>query len=158
MPLSKYQLHGKSFQDSVNLNLSSSIAIETQPVASEKNSKRQRVESCEEIIPLKSTITYSVSSKHIEEQPQKKKTKTKTIDEPVVQPTVIQPPPEPPLVQPTLPLLSESVTEKESVSEAPFSFPSTNGRMRELKSKTPAWKAQKPVAKGDTQGNSLYSQ
>lgn len=157
MPLTKYQLHRKSFQNSINLNVSSSIVVETQPVISEKNPKRQRSESSEETVPLKSTITILTPTKSVveqtiplkstesveEQQPQKKKTKTKVNDELVVQPTVISPP-------------QQSVIEKETVSEAPSSFPSTNVRMRELKSKTPAWKAQKPIAQGNTQGNSYH--
>lgn len=133
-------------ENSVNLNLSSSITIESRPVVSENNHKRQRIESTEETIPLKSTIPEPV-----EEQPRTKKTKTKGIDQ-----AIIQPPIEPVTLPP--PPSQEPVIERETISEAPLSFPSTNTRMRELKSKTPAWKAQKPAVKGDTEGNPSYSQ
>ncbi len=38
-------------------------------------------------------------------------------------------------------------------SELPLSLPSTNGRIHQLKSKTPAWKSQPPSAKGNAQSN-----
>lgn len=152
MPLTKYKLHKKSLHDSINLNLSSSTAIELQPTIPENNRKRQRVESIEQNIPSESTITIITPA---EKEPRQKK--TKSIEHQVVQPPVIQPTSEPPIVQPTL---QEPITEKEITSDLPLSLPSKNGRIRELKSKTPTWKAQQPVAKGNTQGNvyhSLYS-
>lgn len=129
--MKKYRLNRKSLEDSVNLNLSSSITIESRSIISENNCKRQRIESPD---PLKSSRTEPV-----EEQTQTKKTKTKGFVQP-------------PIEQITLPPLQEVESPSES---PPPSFPSTNTRMRELKSKTPAWKAQKPLAKGDTQGNPL---
>ena len=132
-------------ENSVNLNLSSSITVESQPVVSENNHKRQRIELTEQTIPLKSAIPEPV-----DEQPRTKKTKTKGIDQAIIQPP-IKPVALPPPSQ-------EPVIEEETISDAPLSFPSTNTRMRELKSKTPAWKAQKPAVKGDTEGNPSYSQ
>jgi hypothetical protein len=161
MPLTKYKLHRKSFQDSINLNLSSSIPIESQPTVSENNHKRQRIESVEENTPLQSTITITTPTEPVEKEPKAKKLKTKTIEDQVVQPPptpVIQPASEPPIVQSAIPTWQETIVEEEIISEAPLTLPSTNGRIRELKSKTPAWKAQKPTAKGNTQGNiSLFS-
>jgi hypothetical protein len=154
MPLTKYKLHKKSLQDSINFNLSSSISIEPPPpTISENNHKRQRVESIEQIIPLKSTITIIPPVGNIEEQPPKKKTKTKIIEDQVVIPPVIQSIPEPPITQ----ILTESVIEKDSASEAPISLPSTNGRIKELKSKTPTWKSQPPPAQGNSKGNNIPS-
>ncbi len=157
MPLAKYQLHKKSFQDSMNLNLSSSIFIEPpSAIIPENNHKRQRVESTERNIPLEPTITITVPTKHIDEQPRPKKTKTKSLEEPVIQPPVAQPTSEPSIVQPTSEILKEPIIEKEINSELPLSLPSTNGRLRELKSKTPTWKAQPPAAKGTAQGTNHH--
>ena len=111
---------------------------------SEKKSKRARTESVEEIIPLKSTITIGTPTEQVEKEPQTKKPKTKAAENQVMQPTVIQTVSEPPIVQSTV---------QETISEPPIALPSTNGRIRELRSKTPAWKAQQPVAQGNTQGN-----
>jgi hypothetical protein len=148
MPLIKYKLYRKSLQDSINLNLSSSIAIESQTSVSENNHKRQRIESVEQNIPLEST-----STEHAGEESQAKKPKTKATENQLVQPPVIQPL----IVQPTVPTLQESISEKEIISEPPLVLPSINGRIQELKSKTPTWKAQQPVAKGNTQGNTFHS-
>jgi hypothetical protein len=152
MPLTSYKLNKKSLQDSINLNLASSVSIEAPSNISENNHKRQRVESIEHNIPLQSTITITLPTENIDEQPRKKKTKTKTIEDQVTISPVIQSAPEP-SVQP----LRESIIEKEIDSEAPLSLPSTNGRIRELKSKTPAWKSQPPPAKGNSEGNNSPS-
>jgi hypothetical protein len=160
MPLTKYKLHKKSFQDSVNLNVSSSISIEPFPIVSENNHKRQRIESIEQNIQSESTITIVPPTENVNEQPRKKKTKTKPIEDQVIQSLVTQSISEPSLEQIASEILKEPIIEKEIPLESPLSFPSTNGRIRELKSKTPTWKAQPPVAKGNIQGknfNPLYS-
>jgi len=153
MPLTKYKLHKKSFQDSINLNVSSFISIEPMSIVSENNHKRQRIESIEQNIQSESTITIVPPTENIDEQPRKKKTKTKSIEDQVIQPLVTQSTSEPSLEQPTSQILKEAILEKEIISEPPLSLPSTNGRIRELKSKTPTWKAQPSVAKGSAQGN-----
>jgi hypothetical protein len=155
MPLTKYKLHKKSFQDSINLNVSSTISIEPTSIVSENNHKRQRIESIEQNIQSESTITIVPPTENIDEQPRKKKTKTKSIEDQVIQPLVTQSTSEPSLEQPTSEILKESIIEKEIPPEQPLSFPSTNGRIRELKSKTPTWKAQPPVPKGNTQGKNF---
>ena len=155
MPLAKYKLHKKSFEDSVNFNLSSTIVIEPAPTVtssvSENNHKRQRIESVEETVPVKSTITVTPPVEKVEEQPRKKRTKTKTVQDEVIQPTVPEPIPEPPVIEPMV--VEQPIIEKETISEPPVSLPSTNARIRELKSKTPAWKAQPPAPRGNPQGN-----
>jgi len=165
MPLTKYKLHKKSLQDSINLNLSSSISIIpplSTTTTSENNHKRQRIESIEQNIPSESTIIITTPTANIGEQPRKKKIKTKSSEDQVIQPPVTQltskpsveqPISEPSLEQPTSQILKEAILEKEIISEPPLSLPSTNGRIRELKSKTPTWKAQPSVAKGSAQGN-----
>jgi hypothetical protein len=156
MPLTKYKLHQKSLQDSINLNLSSAIVVEPPPpppTVSENNHKRQRIESIEQNIPSESTITITAPTENADEQPSKKKTKTKSIEDQVIQPPLTQPTSEPPVVQSTMQTLNEPIIEKEINSEPPLSLPSINGRIRELKSKTPTWKVQPPPANGNAQGN-----
>jgi hypothetical protein len=149
MPLAKYKLHRKSFEDSVNLNVASSIVIEPSMIISENNSKRQRIESPKQNIPSESTITIIKSTNNVDEQPPKKKTKTKT----TIVPPVTQSIPDLSITQLTPEILKESIREEEMTSEPPLSLPSTNGRIHQLKSKTPAWKAQPPTPKGNAQSN-----
>lgn len=176
MPLTKYKLHKKSLQDSINLNLSSSIMIEPPPPPPpssslpsnipENNNKRQRIESMEQSIPLESTITITAPIGNIDKQPHKKKAKAKSSEDLNVQPPVIPSTLETPVVKPnfeesiensTFKKLKEPLNETEMNTEPPVSIPSTNGRIRELKSKTPTWKAQQPIAKGNLQGKNYYS-
>ncbi|CAF2724945.1 unnamed protein product [Rotaria sp. Silwood2] len=149
IPLKKYSVHKNSFQDSVSLNLSSSISIEPPSTLSENNHKRQRVESVEQNILSESTITITKPIENIDEQSCKKKIKTKSTENQVIVPPIIQSIPEPPVVPPTLPVLKEPIIEKEIASEPPLSLSSTNVRIRELKSKTPTWKSQTPPVKSN---------
>jgi len=88
MPLTKYKLNRKSFQDSINLNLSSSIVIEPlSTIIPENNHKRQRIESTEQNIPSQSTITITAPTENVDEQLHKKKIKTKSNEDQVIQPT-----------------------------------------------------------------------
>ncbi|CAF3340499.1 unnamed protein product [Rotaria sp. Silwood1] len=152
MPLKKYCLHKKSFQDSVNFNLSSSISIEHPPILSENNHKRQRIESVEQNIPSESTITITKPIETIDEQSCQKKIKTKPTENQVFISPIIQSIPEPlPVIQSTPSILKESITEKEITSESPLSLSSNNVRIRELKSKTPTWKSQTPSIKSTVQ-------
>mgnify|MGYP007096996251 CR=1 FL=1 len=165
MPITKYKLHKTSLQDSANLNVSNSMETESTPSVTtttaiitttvpENNHKRQRIESSE------STINVIPSTERLEEQPRKKKIKPKPIDDQVSQSSaVIQSKPEPPptvLLKPSVPSSPQVTIEKEMVSEeAPVSQPSTNGgRIRELKSKTPAWKPLPPAPRGNPERNS----
>ncbi|CAF1415212.1 unnamed protein product [Adineta steineri] len=228
MPLTAHKLHQKSFQDSINFNISSStaiepsvikadnnhkqrqdlestrqdmltestIAIEPSMITSEDNHKRrqrlesneqsmstestitiipsiiksennhkrrQRLESNEQSMSTESTITIIPSVEIVNEQPRKKKTKEKSsadqvINIPIIQcipePPVTQSIPKSPLVQPVVQKPKEPIIEQEINSELPLSLPSTNGYIRELKSKTPAWKAQKPLPKGNVKDKS----
>lgn len=172
MPLAKYKLHKKSLQDSINLNLTSLITNELPSSNSlENNHKRQRIESMEQDILSESTIIITTPNENLNKQPHKKKTKTKpsedlSVQQPVVQPTlqpiVVKPVSEPPVikpisqspvVKPAPQILKEKVIEKDVNTDAPISLSSANGRIRELKSKTPTWKAQPPVAKANPQSN-----
>ena len=135
MPLTQYKLHRKALEDTLQLNASSSVPQE-QPPPPETNPKRQRVESVEETIPTQSSISIISRPKPDEEQPRQKKPKVKPVEAPVIVPA-----PAPVSKQP------------EDIPPAPE--PSTNGRLREVKSKTPAWKAEKPPNRGNAQGNSL---
>lgn len=156
MPITKYKLYRTSLQDSVNLNVSSSMITESMPSVTttnvpEINQKRQRIESVELKAPSESTITLISPVEIVEEQPRKKKIKTKPIEDQISQSSpVIQSKSEPhPVIEQTP---AAVVVEKEILSEeAPVSLPSTNGRIRELKSKTPAWKAQPPAPRGNPQ-------
>lgn len=166
MPITKYKLHKTSLQDSANLNVSNSMETESTPSVTttttvpETNHKRQRIESSE------STINVIPSTEKLEEQPRKKKIKPKPIDDQVSPPsTVIQsksePPPtvaqtpQPVLLKPSVLSSPQVIIEKEMLSEeAPVSQPSTNGgRIRELKSKTPAWKPLPPAPRGNPERN-----
>ncbi|CAF4972171.1 unnamed protein product, partial [Rotaria magnacalcarata] len=49
----------------------------------------------------------------------------------------------------TIPVLKEHIVEEETTSEQPLSLSSTNVRIRDLKSKTPAWKSQTPPLRGN---------
>ena len=73
MPLSKYKFDKRSFQDSINLNLTSSISIEPIATISENNSKRQHIESIDENIRSESTITITTSTENDNEKSCKKK-------------------------------------------------------------------------------------
>ncbi|CAF4094082.1 unnamed protein product [Rotaria sordida] len=151
MSLKTNSLHKKSLQDSINFNLSSSIPIEPPQILSENNNKRQRIESVEQIIPSESTITITKSIENIDEQSCKKKIKTKSTENQVIVPSIIQSTPEPPVVQPTPTPLKEPIFVKELTSEPPLSLPSTNVRIRELRSKTPTWKSQTLPVKDNAQ-------
>ncbi|CAF1413679.1 unnamed protein product [Adineta ricciae] len=136
IPLAKHNLQRKSLQDSVNFNLPSSIAMEPSIIVPEHRHKRHRLDSNIQSISTESTITIIPTIEKVEEAPRKKKTKTETPEN--------QSKPEPAMV-------NEPVIEKEAVCELPISVPSTNGRLRELKSKTPAWKSQTSTVKGNVQ-------
>ena len=121
----------------MNFNLPSSIPVEPSIIVPEQKHKRHRLDSNVQDISTESTITIIPTiEKKVEEAP-RKKTKTETHEN--------QSKPKPPVV-------NEPVVEKETVSELPISVPSTNGRLKELKSKTPAWKSQTPAPKGNVQG------
>ena len=153
MPLTQYKLHRKALQDTIQLNAASSTVpqepLPPVPVSiPETNPKRQRVKSVEETIPTQSSITISSRSKPDEEQPRQKKSKVKPVEAPV-----IVPPPTPPVSK--KPEQKAVVIQPILAPETPTSPPSTNGVLRELKSKTPAWKAEKPQNRGNPQGNSF---
>lgn len=152
MPLTQYKLHRKALQDTIQLNGSSTVPQELlQPVPvsiPETNLKRQRVQSVEETIPTESSITISSRSKPDEEQPRQKKPKVKPVEAPV-----ILAPPTPPVLK--KPEQKAVVIQPVLAPEPAKSLPSNNGVLRELKSKTPAWKAEKPQNRGNPQGNSF---
>ncbi|CAM4755562.1 unnamed protein product [Rotaria magnacalcarata] len=179
MPLKNFRLQHKSLQDSVDLNLSCSITIQTPPpqsTLSENNHKHQRIESVASHVPLQSTISKSIEN--IDEQSSKKKIKTKSNEDQVMIPSIIRSITRsssvvqsiPPIIQPTpavsqqtpsvvkstpliseatIPVLKEHIVEEETTSEQPLSLSSTNVRIRDLKSKTPAWKSQTPPLRGN---------
>ncbi|UJR25102.1 hypothetical protein I4U23_006462 [Adineta vaga] len=139
MPLGNYKLHRKSLQDSVNLNLSSSMVVEPSVIVSDNHHKRQRLDSNELSMSTESTITIIPTIEKINEQPEKKKTKTLTNGNQIISRQSI---PEP---------ISTPQVLKETISEIPISLPSTIGRIRELKSKTPVWKSQVPAVKDNAE-------
>ena len=161
MPLVGYKLHRKSFQDSTNLNLSASTIAVAPPVVvvAENHRKRQRLESNEQNISSESTTTSIPMVEQVDEQSRTKKSKPNFTENQVSKPCISQSKPKsppPPVIQPTPPIPLAPVIENDMDSESPPSLPSTSGRIKELKSKTPAWKAQAPAPKGDVQGNVFH--
>ena len=135
-PLTKYKLHQKTLQDSVNLNVAST-ALPAE--ANGKGAKRPRTESIEANVsapaaPAPETTT-APEEKSDQEKKKKKQKKTTVTEEPVV----VLPP-----VEAAAPV---------RVSESPPSQPSTAGRLREIKSKTPKWKPHQPRIKENSQRN-----
>ncbi|CAF3623468.1 unnamed protein product [Rotaria socialis] len=162
----------------LNLSCSIAIQTPPPPpqsTLSENSHEHQRIESVKNYVPLQSTISKSIEN--IDEQSSKKKIKTKSNENQVMIPPIIRsvtrPPSEvqsiSPIIQPTpavsqqtpsvvkstplisettTPVLKEHIVEEETTSEQPLSLSSTNVRIRNLKSKTPAWKSQTPPSQG----------
>ena len=153
MPLSKYELDKKSFRDSVNLNLTSSVSIDSTATISENNLKRQHIESTDENIQSESTITITASTENFNEQSYKKKMKTHSNEDQVIIPVITQSSTDSPSVQSPPSILKEAIVDNETT----LISSSTNSRIRELKSKTPTWKTRTPPAKGNVHGNYCIS-
>ena len=176
MPLTKYKASKTLLHESMQLALPVTASIDPPSVTPEKNHKRQRVETVEPPTPSASSITIVTLPVNTDEQPATKKSKTKSIENATTVPLVETPRTEPlqkPLREnggpsaPAPPMSNghsndlkskpkvslELPSDTDSVSERPLSLPSSiNGRLKELKSKTPTWKAQTPQPKGSAQG------
>lgn len=152
--MTKYKLHKKTLQDSINFTTTSVLPVEpttnvSTSVVNENAAKRQRTESIEQDKTIEpnisatptstsaTTTTIVTTNQHEEKSTKKKKKTSTTINE---EPVVVAPLE---LVAPVQ-VSEEKVIEKEIRSESPPSFPSTSGRLREIKSKTPKWKSQQP--------------
>ena len=162
MPLSKYKFHKKTLEESLQLNLSSGNCTQSKSlstpmpqiiqtpavVVSENVSQEKSVESVKETFSSQSSITFSKPSNHVHDEPQAKKSKIKDKEETMVVSLMkisSQKKPE------------MNVNEQKEKTEAPISMPSTNGRMKEIKSKTPKWKEEKPLRNGDDKSKSTHS-
>lgn len=193
MPLQKYKLNNKLLQDTINMDLSSSITIETPsvprfPTLSENNSKKQCIEPIETTTPSEPTITTAKPVRNIDEESSQKTKKSKLNEDQVVISSITKSTSESPtvhtasqtshsivsvgqstttVVQPavsvvqlpstipkeTIPVIKESITEKDIYTDQPKSCPSSHVFVRELKSKTPTWKSLTPPARSNTKGN-----
>ena len=176
MPFTKYKASKKLLQETMQLDSPVTAPIDPPSVNPEKNHKRQRVETDEQPKPSASSITIVTLPVNTDEQPVTKKSKTKSIESatkvPLVEPSKTKPLQETSRERggPTTPVPSmsnghsnelkstpkvsqELPSEKDTLSELPLSLSSSiNGRLKELKSKTPTWKAQTPQPKGSAQG------
>lgn len=178
MPLTKYKASKKLLQETVALDSPLTVPIDPSSVTSEKNHKRQRMETVEHSASSASSITIVTLPENTDEQPVKKKSKTKPIENaatlPVIEPSKTKPVQEPlrEKERPSTPapsmsnghsnqlkskanVLQELPSEEDKLSEPPVSLSSSiKGRLKEVKSKTPTWKAQTPQPKGSAQGRS----
>ena len=181
MPLTKYKASKKRLQETIQLDSPVATSVDPPSVTPEKNHKRQRVETVEQPKPSASSITIVALPANTDEQPVTKKSMTKSIENAtavlVVEPSKTKPLQEPlrerrgpPTPVPSMsnghsnelkstPKVSQELpSEKDTLSELPLSLSSSiNGRLKELKSKTPTWKAQTPQPQGSAQGKAPRS-
>lgn len=157
IPLSKYKLQRKNLAESLHVAVLPEKSSEDKTVEPRKPIEKipEKIESVAtktvEVQPMEiepatqSTITITKTkgqSNHDEQKP--KKVKTKINDEPINISSAEKP-------------TKQIVEEKNEQSEVPLSVPTIAGRLKEIKSKTPKWKEEKPARTVDGKSISRFS-